>query len=41
MAMAAFTLADYSGLAFYAGAWLAYHLMVERSEPGAAPSTGW
>jgi uncharacterized membrane protein len=34
MGIAAFTLADYLGLAFYAGAWLAYHLMVERSEAG-------
>ena len=31
---AAFTVADYLGLGFYAAAWLAYYLMVERSEAG-------
>ena len=34
MPVAAFTVADYLGLGFYAAAWLAYYLMVERSEAG-------
>ena len=32
--MSAFTIPDYVGLAFYAGAWLSYYLTVERSETG-------
>ncbi|NNM72902.1 DUF599 domain-containing protein [Enterovirga aerilata] len=34
MPTAAFTVADYVGLACYAAAWLSYYLMVERSEAG-------
>ena len=34
MPVAGFTVADYLGLGFFAVAWLAYYLMVERSETG-------
>ena len=34
MPVTSFTVADYVGLTFYAGAWLAYYLMVERSDAG-------
>ncbi len=34
MAFAGFSIADYVGLAFFASAWLAYYLMVERTATG-------
>ncbi|MGA0597552.1 DUF599 domain-containing protein [Enterovirga sp. CN4-39] len=34
MPVAAFTVADYCGLAFFVAAWLAYYVAVERSEAG-------
>ena len=34
MSISAFTVADYVGLAFFAAAWLAYYLMVERTPAG-------
>ena len=34
MSLDAFTLSDYVGLTFFAGAWLAYYLMVERTVAG-------